>query len=190
MLRAVLHEGGIAFVGTYYRANANVGWAPQTPVLTAALGPTAFALAGELADGALAWLCPIDYLHNVAAPAVVRGAEQAGRPPPPLIAHVPVVIGNDRARARELAHQSLDYFASVPVYARMFAAAGYPPSPGGRLTDELLDALVVSGEPSELAMQLLALVDRGIDEVMVTLVPGRDQTRQEDELLELLASMG
>ena len=60
----------------------------------------AFELAGELADGAISWLCPPRYLQDVALPAMRRGAEKAERPVPPLVAHVLVAPSVDMTQVR------------------------------------------------------------------------------------------
>jgi alkanesulfonate monooxygenase SsuD/methylene tetrahydromethanopterin reductase-like flavin-dependent oxidoreductase (luciferase family) len=60
----------------------------RLPILVSALGEKAFQLAGEIADGALSWLCPVPYLLHTGLPAVRKGAAIAGRSasPPPLVA--------------------------------------------------------------------------------------------------------
>ena len=55
--------------------------------MASALQRGSFELCGEEADGAISWICPGIYLRDVALPAMQLGAERAGRPVPPLIAH-------------------------------------------------------------------------------------------------------
>ena len=43
-----------------------------------ALRPNAFRLAGEIADGAISWVCPLPYLRDVAVPALKQGAAKVG----------------------------------------------------------------------------------------------------------------
>ena len=186
VLRPVLHDGTVSFAGDFYRVDAKLAAAPKTPVLVAALREPAFTLAGELSDGAISWLCPVEYLLAHAKPALVRGAEHANREAPPLVAHVPVAVGTDRAAVRAAAREQLGYYAAAPFYARMFADAGYPLAPDGGVTDELIDALVVSGDDGAIAAQLEERLDRGLDELLVSLIAGADRRADEDALLRIL----
>jgi len=71
------------------------------PVMAAALGEKAYELCGAEADGAISWVCPGAYLHDVALPALHRGADSAGRPVPPLVAHAPVCVHDHAEEVRE-----------------------------------------------------------------------------------------
>jgi len=189
VLRPILHDGEVRHDGRFYSADVSIADPPGTPVLLSALGPQAYALAGELSDGALSWICPIDYLVDVAAPALARGAAAAGRPTPPLIAHVPVAIcdADRRAEVREAARRDLSHYARVPVFARMLAAAGHPVVDGA-VPDDLLDELVVVGDEAEVTARLASILERPIDEVMVSLLPETHDRDEEDRLLTVLGS--
>jgi 5,10-methylenetetrahydromethanopterin reductase len=193
VLRPALHDARASFAGDYYGTDVVLHRTAPTPLLVAALGEAAFTLAGELTDGALSWACPVDYLLDVAAPAVAKGAASANRPAPPIVAHVPVVLGTDRAIARRRAKEQLGFFGQVRAFADMFAAAGYPVAGGGELSDGLVEDLVVSGDPHDVAGQLAALADHGgssgIGELMVSLLPGPNARQEEDQLLAALASL-
>lgn len=188
VLRPVLQEGAAVFAGEFYAADVQFPKPTGTPVLLAALGPRAFGVAGELADGALSWLCPVPYLLEVAMPAMIRGAQRAGRPTPPLVAHVAVAIGSDPVAVREAARQDVERYARVPVFAWMFAAAGYPVD--GGVSDALVDALVVTGDEDKIGSQLVAILDSGIDELMVSVTPGADLRHDEDVVLRILSGVG
>ncbi len=101
VLRDLLWEGRSTFTGEYYRVQAEIpaGVAPpRVPILISALRSNAFHLAGEIADGAISWICPVDYLVGTALPALRAGARAAARPVPALVGHVPVALHTDRAR--------------------------------------------------------------------------------------------
>src|SRR5581483_4369901 len=119
-----------------------------------------------------------DYLAATALPALQAGADAAGRPRPPLIAHVPVAVSADRAAARAAFRAQFPHYAKLPFYAAMFAAAGYPVTPAGEMTDDLVDALLVSGRPEEIRARLEAIRARGIDELMVHLVVAADEATE------------
>ncbi len=189
ILRPVLHAGEVHVHGQWYSADATIPNPPGTPVLVSALRAPAFRLAGELSDGALAWLCPPGYLREVAPPALADGARAAGRDRPPLIAHLPVVMSPDRTRAYEAARQQLSYYAAAPFYARMFADAGHPLDAEGRITDGLLDDLLVYGTPDRVAAGLRERLDGGMDEIYPALLPLDDRRAEEDALLAVLGDL-
>src|ERR671912_1511516 len=85
ILRALLWEGAVDFSGDYFTVKMALpagSPAPQIPVPISALRPNAFRLAGEIADGAISWVTPIDYLTQTALPELQAGAEAMGRDRP------------------------------------------------------------------------------------------------------------
>lgn len=190
VLRGLLWEGASDFEGAYLRVHARLPAGiepPRTPLPISALRAGAFRLAGEVADGAISWVCPVPYLVSVARPALEAGARAAGRPAPPLIAHVPVVLHEDRAEVRVAARQQLGTYGRLPFYAAMFRDAGFPVTPDGTMPDALLDELVVSGSREAVTARLHEVQAAGVDELLVTLVTVRDATAEEDMLIDLLA---
>lgn len=181
VLREALATGSVHHVGDHYTVDARINPAPGMPVLVAALGPRAFAIAGEVADGAIAWMCPLPYLDEVARPAMEKGAAAAGRDVPPLIAHVPVVAHPSRTAALAAARATGDLFAANPQYAAMFARAGLPVA-AGAASMELVDALVVSGGEDELTERLAALAEH-TDELILSLDVVEDADGELDVLL-------
>jgi F420-dependent oxidoreductase-like protein len=189
ILRPLLQQGEAHVHGDWYSADATIPNPPGTPVLISALRAPAFRLAGELTDGGLAWLCPPGYLRDVALPALEEGARAAGRERPPLIAHLPVVMTPDRDRAYAAAKEQLSYYAAAPFYARMFADAGHPLDADGRISDGLLDDLLVYGAPDRVAAAFRERLDNGMDEIYPALLPLDDQRAEEDALLAVLGAL-
>lgn len=189
VVQPALKTGSVHFNGEFYRADVSFPQAPGTPVPIAALRAPAFRLAGRLADGAMSWNCPTAYLLEVALPALQAGAESAGREPPPLLAHVPVMVTSDRDEVHRRAGEQLRYYAAAPFYARMFADAGYPLHPDGSVSAELIDDLVVSGTEDEIAWQLRERLDLGFDVLMVNPLRTEDDGAHEGQILEVLGSL-
>jgi len=189
VLRPALQTGSVTFQGEYYRVQADFGTAPKTPVLISTLRAHAFKLAGELTDGAITWLCPVDYILSVGKPALMRGAEKAGRKAPPIVAHVLVSPRTDREAVRRDARTLLTYYGGATFYRRMFADAGFPLNPDNTPTDALIDELVVSGDASAIAGALRARLDRGLDELVVSLVPSDDPARDEAAVLDIIGTL-
>ncbi|MFN8555952.1 MAG: LLM class flavin-dependent oxidoreductase [Dehalococcoidia bacterium] len=163
VIRTLLHEGGVDFVGEQVTARAQIGRPVSTPVLTAAAGLKAWELGGEASDGAISWVAPRRYLLEQALPALRRGAEKAGRPAPPIVAHVPFLLDPDRRVARDRAREQLAGFARSAHFTATWAAAGYDPT---TYSDTLLDDLLVSGNEEQVAAGLRGWQEAGIDEVL------------------------
>jgi alkanesulfonate monooxygenase SsuD/methylene tetrahydromethanopterin reductase-like flavin-dependent oxidoreductase (luciferase family) len=189
VLRPALHDGTVEFSGDYYHATAKFPVAPKTPVLISALRQNAFDLAGAATDGAISWITPAEYLNLTAKDALTRGAKGAGRQAPPIIAHTFVSANTDRDRVRQAVRKTLVYYAEAPFYQRMFAASGYPLGPGNAVTDELVDALTISGDTGEIVDGLKSRLASGLDELLIDVVPGDDQTAEENAVFEIVRSM-
>jgi alkanesulfonate monooxygenase SsuD/methylene tetrahydromethanopterin reductase-like flavin-dependent oxidoreductase (luciferase family) len=189
VVQPALKTGSVHFDGDFYRADATFPHAPGTPVPIAALRAPAFRAAGRLADGAMTWNCPTSYVQNVALPALQEGADSAGRERPRLMVHVPVLVTTDREEVHRRAGEQLRYYAAAPFYARMFADAGYPMQADGSVSPELIDELIVSGTPEDIADQLRQRLDLGFDVLMVNPLRTDDDRAHEDQVLEILGGL-
>jgi alkanesulfonate monooxygenase SsuD/methylene tetrahydromethanopterin reductase-like flavin-dependent oxidoreductase (luciferase family) len=128
VLRGAMGAGS-EFEGRHYR----VRWAmavptrpPAPPVLLAALSEKMLELAGEIADGAILWLCPPAYVRDVAVPALERGRRRAGKPLAgfEIVAAVPLAVTDDRAAALAAFRAELKRYAELPFYRAMLRRAG------------------------------------------------------------------
>jgi F420-dependent oxidoreductase-like protein len=195
IVKALLAEGSVKFRGDHFSVFGflDVEQGGEPPVLLGALRPRLCALAGELADGAIAWLVPVDYLAGTVVPAVARGATGAGRTPPPVLASMPCVLSRDRDAVLELARRELAIYLGVPTYVDVFVRAGLLPDHGEAekgWTPELVDALVVWGDAATLAARLQAFFDAGADELIVSPFGcGPDPSANLDDLLEVLGEL-
>jgi F420-dependent oxidoreductase-like protein len=193
ILRALLWEGKTEFKGDYFTVNTALPEgvpAPKIPVPISALRQNAFRLAGELADGAISWVTPVDYLVQTAIPAMDEGAAKSGRQRPPLIAHVPVAVATDRDKARNAFRKQFSVYGQLPFYAAMFEDAGYPVTPSGEMTDGLVETLAVVGDAAEIRSRLEAIRGRGIDELLISPVFVEDQESELETLSRILAEGG
>lgn len=189
VLRALLSDGQVDFTGDYYAVHVDFGHTVDVPLYISALRRNAFRLAGELADGAISWICPLDYLREIAGPAMRGAAEQAGRPTPRMIAHIPVTMVDDRATMLNAARPRLESYGRLPFYANMFKDAGFPVGSNGAVSDDLIDHLVVWGDDAEVRARLNAAFDGGIDEVLVTLYTAGNPADEEARLCKILADL-
>ena len=189
VLRAALWEGKVDHHGRFYTIKTRLPRPPRTPILISALREGAFYLAGEVADGAISWVCPVPYLLEKALPALRAGAAKSGRPVPPLLAHIPVALGQDRQAVLAAARRQFGSYGRLPFYVNMFADAGFPVAPGGTMSDALIDSLVVSGDEATIAARLVELLAAGLDELLVMPVPVADPEGERAQLTRLIGQL-
>lgn len=175
ILKTLLTEGQVSFEGKRLTAKGQLPSKTQVTVMASALRKNGFRVCGELADGAISWVCPLPYLRDVAIPAIREGAERAGRTPPPLVAHIPVAVSEDADAVREAARRQIGFYPRVPFYSQMFQDAGFPEAKDGQMSDRMIDALVVHGSASEVQQRLREAADYGAGEVLaMPLFPAND----------------
>jgi alkanesulfonate monooxygenase SsuD/methylene tetrahydromethanopterin reductase-like flavin-dependent oxidoreductase (luciferase family) len=191
VLRAALWEGKVDHHGHFFNVVATLPRTAQIPLLISTLGKKAFQLAGEIADGALSAICPVPYLLRTGLPALRTAAAANGRSaPPPLVAHVPVALSQDRHSVMAAGHQLLDMYAKLPFYAKMFADAGFPlTAEQTTLSDGLVESLVVSGNEATVAARFTELLTEGLDELMVYLVPTKDAAEEQTRLMHSIGQL-
>jgi alkanesulfonate monooxygenase SsuD/methylene tetrahydromethanopterin reductase-like flavin-dependent oxidoreductase (luciferase family) len=128
VLRGAL-AGSAAFEGKHYRAHWTLALPtrpPAPPIYLATLGPKMCELAGEIADGAILWLCPPDYVRDVAVPAMERGRRRAGKTLDGFVvaSAVPLAVTGDRSAALAAFRAELTRYIALPFYRTMMEAGG------------------------------------------------------------------
>ena len=189
LLRAALWDGNIEYQGRFFTARGILPRVSQTPLLISTLRAGAFRLAGELTDGAISWVCPVSYLLEKALPALRAGAASAGRPVPPLVAHIPVALSQDRKAVNVAARKQLGYYGHFPSYASMFAEAGFPVSSEGELSDALLENLVVAGDNAAITEHFQKLLTSGLDELLVMPIVVANAKEEREHLARLIGQI-
>jgi F420-dependent oxidoreductase-like protein len=196
-IQNILKKGEVEFSGTFVKTQARLGGGPtgatitapvDVPVMASALRPASFRLCGELADGAISWVCPWEYLRDIALPAMKQGAEKAGRDVPPLVAHIPVVLSDDLETVRQAAGPALARYGGLTNYRGMFEAAGFHDAAGGEL-NAVIEAVTVYGSDEEVASRLGRIMAEGAGEIIAHQLPIADQDRgaQTERFLEIVA---
>ena len=190
VLRAALWTGEVNVDGPRFKVHTRIPDPPAVPILISALRERAFRLAGELADGAISWVCPAPYLGQVALPALEAGARQAGRPTPPLVAHCFVAVHENREAVYEVARRQVAIYPRLAFYSRMFQDAGFPEAADGNLSDRMIDAVVVHGDEAQVRAGLQAFIDQGATEVIASILPvGDDRAASIDRILGAVAGL-
>lgn len=191
IVKSLLRDGTVDFHGKIYHAKAKVPRTfPEVEVMASALRLGSYEFCGEALDGAISWVSPYEFLLDEALPAMKAGAKKAGREVPPLIAHVPMCVHDNPAEIKAAARQQLVHYPSLPFYRKMFEAAGYPEASEQVWSDEMVDAVVVSGNEEKVADRVKGIFDSGIAEIIVTFVTaGDDAKRCADRTLDLLGNI-
>jgi hypothetical protein len=76
-------------------------------------------------------------------------------------------------------------YPRLPFYANMFAAADYPIE-SGAISDALVEQLVVQDDEDAVVRRQPALLDSGLDELLLTIVPLGDVAAMRTRLFRLL----
>lgn len=157
-----------------------------TPVLIAALGPHMLRLAGERTDGTILWMADERAIGSHVVPHLIGAAEAAGRPPPRIVAGVPVCLcGDDEVDlAVERTNRILAEAEISPNYQRLLDKGD---------ARNIGDLLAAGGE-SAIEKRLRAFADAGVTDLSVRVVPigrGREAlVASSKRTRDLLASFG
>ncbi len=190
ILKTLFQTGTVDFDGRHYQAHASIPGPIDVPVMASALRGGSFELCGAEADGAISWVCPGAYLEKEALPAMDRGAAKANRPVPPLIAHAPVCVHENRDEIRVAVQQQLSMYPRLPFYQQMFAAAGFPEAAEETWSDAMIEGTVLSGNEAEVKQRLEGLYSLGATEVLVSLVhAGDDHSGSVGRTISLLGEV-
>jgi probable F420-dependent oxidoreductase len=158
---------------------------PATPprLLAAALAPRMVDLAGELADGVIFNLFPLERYRR-AIPWLHRGARRGGRDPEAVeVFHFTTCyLGDDRRACLHEAKRMLARYANLPFYGNMLAQTGFGDeveavraawkakdvaAAEGAVSDEMADAVTLVGDPAECRKRIRAYRMAGADRVIV-----------------------
>jgi hypothetical protein len=71
----------------------------------------------------------------------------------------------------------------------MFADAGFPITSDKKVTDEFVNNMIISGNEDTVATSLTKLLNAGLDELMVSLVPIVDEKYEQTRLMCLIGQL-
>lgn len=190
LVRECLAGEAVTFDGDFYHCRKfrlGVRLGERRPkLILGALNERMLRLAGESADGVL-----LNYLPATAVPwcvEQVRAGEAAtGRPAGScgIYAYVHVGVG-DREAARDSARRDLFSYAVVGAYGRAFARAGFHEevaavteahAAGDRnaalaaISDAMIDAIDIVGDPGEVSNAVHDYVEAGVDVPVIMPLP-------------------
>ena len=190
IVKSLLQEGKVDFDGEHYQAHESIAEPVDVPVMASALQRGSFELCGAEADGAISWVCPLAYLRDTALPAMKKGADEAVRPVPPLIAHAPVCVHDNADEMRAAFREQFAMYPKLPFYRRMLISAGYPEAAETTWSDAMIDGLVLHGNEEQTARRIQQLLDIGASEVLLSpVLVGSDRGASLDRTLRLLGQV-
>ncbi len=185
VLTGLLRGETVQFDGDDFKVHAGgpaIGDRAPVPVLVAALGPRLLRVAGELTDGTILWMGNEQAIEAHVAPKLTAAASAADRPPPRIVAGLPVAVHDDTAEARATAAEVFAGYGVLPNYRRLLDIGGA----GGPE-----DAAIVGGEGAVTA-RIEALFAAGATDVWAAVFPvGVDRAgsrRRSRALLKELAA--
>lgn len=167
------------------------------PVYVAAVGPRALQQAGRLYDGVLLSVMGARPHLERSYELVARGAEEAGRPVPAVVASIPIQISADGAaavvEAKQLVGHLMTRWASIPSLRALFTTDGYleehqfdtitdrlhrGEEPAVAVPGDIAVAHCPAGTPDEVADQIASLGETGVRSISID--PG--SITDDDEL--------
>lgn len=175
VLVPLLETGEVAFDGELYRSEGRFFQPPAqpVPVLVAALGPQALAVAGRLAAGTtLAWVGPKTVREHI-VPVIGDAAAAAARPSPRVLATLPVCVTDEPDTVRASISRGLSMYGKLPSYRAMFEREG---------VDGPADLALV-GSPAEVADSIAELAAAGVTDFAPSEYCLSTQQRQQTRAL-------
>lgn len=171
VLRGALGEGA-SVDGRYYKVHWSyaVPRRPAAPpIFLATLSPKMCELAGEIADGAILWLCSPAYARDVAIPAIERGRRRAGRELAgfEIVAAVPLAVTDERGAAMKAFRAELTRYLQLPFYRAMMERSGLGESikefdATGETPEAVAQALGAVGDAATAQAYVKAYRDAGV----------------------------
>jgi len=170
---------------------------PHVPIYVAALKQQSITSIGELADGWIPTFWPWDQMH-VAQAWIAEGAKKAGRDPSTIVtAPFSPVLPMGRELGAQKAKEIVAFYVAGmgDYYNELLTGFGYADEckkicelyaekstraqAASAVSDRMMDALTISGDPKECMDQLVRLRDYGVDLPILNLAQGLPWAMQE-----------
>jgi F420-dependent oxidoreductase-like protein len=154
-----------------------------TPVLLAALAPMMLRIAGEQASGTILWMADERAIGDHIVPQITKAAGEAGRPPPRIVAGIPVALCPSREvdAARARANRVLGHAEYSPNYERLLAH--------GEAAD--VGDLLAAGDEAAVVERLRRFRDAGATDLSFRVLPlGPDREARIDSRRRTEAFLG
>lgn len=174
IVRALVSGGNAIVEGEYFSVSARLVPRPAPPVSVGlgVLRPKMAAIAGEVADRAITWLCPASYLAESLIPAI-RNADRRLEKPVRTTAVVPLAVARKGRDVTALVEAACGSHLKAPHYQDALNKAGITVSGQGDAQDaaRLADAgAFLYGTVEQIHDRLAEYDAAGVDEVVLNTV--------------------
>ena len=151
----------------------------KVPIYVGALALGTVELCGEMADGAMLYLCPKSRMPRVMA-ALEKGAAKAGRSVSSvdITTGLPACISDDLNAARAAARNNLAFYGRLPFYNKLFQSSGFVQeiealAKGNAqwVSDRMAEEVSLVGPPTRCREQLATFRAAGIQLPIIVPVP-------------------
>jgi probable F420-dependent oxidoreductase len=205
-------SGPFDFEGRFYQlrfAHLDKLVADPLPIYTAGVNPRMVEVAGRVADGFVGHpLATVEYLQQVALPAIAAGANKSCRDLSAVQRTTQVItaIDDDARAARRRAALQVAFYSTVKTYEVIFATHGFQEERQAireafvkndvekmvsSTSDAMLNAMAVFGTESEVIDQLQRYQDVA-DEVILYpphfTVPADELHREQESIIRMIAT--
>jgi probable F420-dependent oxidoreductase len=178
--------------------------AQPVPILLAALGPRMSALAATAYDGVILNLFPFDVLESLVG-RIREHARSSGRDPGAveIASRLSVLVTDDISAGRDAFRRQFAPYYVNPVYNRFLASCGYPDEAaailaagragdwaGARaaLTDDLVDAVAITGDAAHCARRIQTYAQAGVTTPILG-CPALDPSAHRENYLALAPAL-
>ncbi|MGU3437412.1 LLM class flavin-dependent oxidoreductase [Actinomycetes bacterium M1A6_2h] len=127
-------------------------------------------LAGEVAEWAITWLTPVEYIDAALTEASAAGADACDRPAPRIASVLHCVLDRPHRDRTAVARMSSERHLAAPHYVDMLERAGITfasPDPNERAEAMLEHGVIASGTAEDIAAEVRRYHDHGVSEVIL-----------------------
>ena len=197
-LRAIF--GGETFSGDIYQtAFQFIGYQPvrrDLPIYMSCLAPKMCRLTGEIADGAVLWMCSPSYIERVVVPEIAKGREAVGKTMEgfDVVAAVTVGLSDNPAGARDAFRKVSLVYWNLPFYRAAIEAGGFAEDlkrfdaegPSG-ISDETIDTMAGIGDPESCRKVIESYRAAGVTTPALSSLPRHEGAAPPEAMLETFA---
>jgi alkanesulfonate monooxygenase SsuD/methylene tetrahydromethanopterin reductase-like flavin-dependent oxidoreductase (luciferase family) len=169
---------------------------PDLPIYLACLSPKMARLAGEIADGAVLWMCAPGYIEKVVVPAIIEGRAKAGKTMDDfeIVSSVPVALTEDPKEGRESWRRVAFIYWNLPYYRAAIEGAGFQEAlktfdnvgPSG-IPDEVVDRFAGIGDEAAVRKVLDSYRTAGVTIPALATLPSHEGSMDLDTTMRTLA---
>lgn len=176
IVTSLIRNGEVNVTGQWFQGHALYAAPrrPDLPVFIGSFGPRMLALAAELADGVILWLCTAGYVREVVMPSLRQGwqARQGGDGEFAVVAILPALVTDQPERYRDGVRRMIAVYARMENYQRLLAASGFGDEGTGQVSDAMISQLAAVGSAEHVRARIAAYREAGVTNIAVAPLEG------------------